>query len=241
MEKTEGGKNVWQKKFESTVARIEEEAARGGERPSLLLHACCAPCSSSVIERLSKIFRVTVFFFNPNIFPAAERERRLEELRSFLKRFPPAREAGARLVAEDCDRGEYERAIGAGKDPALAREREKGERCRRCYLFRMRRAHERANEGGFDWFSTTLSVSPLKDAAKINEAGAALEKEGGARFLWSDFKKKNGFLRSTEISREYGLYRQKYCGCEYSMAGAQGASSAGAPCVHGGEEGVVGL
>lgn len=208
---------------------LERKKSSGsGKKPSLLLHACCGPCSSAVLERLAEVFDITVFYYNPNIHPKAEYERRLEELRKFLGVFPVSVENSVKLVVSDYDVEEYFSATNVRNEPELQTEREKGERCRRCYEFRMRRAFGYAVENGFDYFTTTLSISPHKDADKINAIGRALEREtveseesGEPKkktvFLPSDFKKKGGYLRSTELSAEYGLWRQDYCGCVFSM------------------------
>ena len=190
-------------------------------KPALLLHACCAPCSSGVLERLVSDYDVTLFYYNPNIHPAAEYERRLEELRCFLPRFPPG--ADVPLVETAYNKEDFYRATGAREDEALQHEGERGQRCARCYRLRLEKTYEcalaAAKDGqDFDYVCTTLSVSPHKDAALVNEIGAALEKQyGSPRFLATDFKKKDGFKRSLALSRDYGLYRQVYCGCEYSM------------------------
>jgi predicted adenine nucleotide alpha hydrolase (AANH) superfamily ATPase len=188
-----------------------------GKKQSLLLHACCAPCSSYVIEYLSSYFDITVYYYNPNIYPPEEYHRRLAELRKFLPVFPPAEQNSVKLVETVYEPHEYDDAVKISETPSLADENERGERCRRCYELRMSRSYRYAAENGFDWFTTTLSISPFKDADKINNIGRALEKPGGPRFLTSDFKKKSGFLRSLQISSEYGLYRQQYCGCRYSL------------------------
>ena len=188
-------------------------------KPGLLLHACCAPCSSYVIEYLAPYFEITIFYYNPNIHPQAEYDRRLEELKCFLPRFPAAR--GIRLVEGGYDPEDFYRATRAREEAALQHEAEKGERCRRCYALRLEAAYRFALENGFGWFTTTLSISPFKDAGKINAIGKSLEERAGrgrVRFLPSDFKKKGGFKRSLELSAEYGLYRQDYCGCAYSMS-----------------------
>lgn len=202
-----------------------QTAATPSARPCLLLHACCGPCSSYVLEYLVQYFDITVYYYNPNIYPATEYERRLQELKDLYKRFPPALEGHVNVVEAPYDPEEFYAAVGTRQEPELAREAEKGERCRRCYEFRLRRAWEYASAHGFDYFCTTLSISPFKDAEKINVIGMALEGEGklmeqgGQTPAWlpSDFKKNNGFKRSLEISQEYNLYRQQYCGCIYSM------------------------
>ena len=192
----------YQKKLDELLTNITD-------KPSLLLHACCGPCSSYVLEYLYKYFDITVFYYNPNIYPQEEYQRRLAELKKLYEVFPPALEGKVKVVEE---------AAGTREEPDLAQEPEKGERCRRCYSFRLRRAYDFAVAGHYDYFCTTLSISPFKDAEKLNIIGEELEKKNpsGPRWLPSDFKKKGGFKRSLEISSEYGMYRQDYCGCIYS-------------------------
>ncbi|WP_296090279.1 epoxyqueuosine reductase QueH [uncultured Treponema sp.] len=187
-------------------------------RPKLLLHACCAPCSSYVLEFLSSFFDITILYYNPNIFPQEEYKRRLEELKNFLPEFFSAKENSVKLV-EDCYiPQEFYDAIKIKENPELATEPEKGERCRRCYEFRLKRAFEFAQKNNFDYFCTTLSISPFKDSEKINQIGKELSEceNGKPKWLFSDFKKKGGFLRSLELSKEFSLYRQQYCGCIFS-------------------------
>lgn len=193
--------------------QAEPPAATG--KPTLLLHACCGPCSSYVIEYLARYFAITIFYYNPNIHPKAEYERRRDELLNFLPRFPAA--SGIQVIEGHYNPDDFYRATGVREEPDLQKEAEKGERCRRCYELRMRAAWQYACGHAYDWFTTTLSISPFKDADKINAIGKALEYgQPGPRFLPSDFKKKGGFKRSLELSAEYGLYRQDYCGCVYS-------------------------
>ncbi|MCR5401833.1 MAG: epoxyqueuosine reductase QueH [Treponema sp.] len=219
-------------------------------KPSLLLHACCGPCSSYVLEYLTSFFDITILYYNPNIYPEAEYFRRLNELKNLLPRFPAALENKVKLVEDTYNPDDFYRAIGIKENPELADEEEKGERCRRCYEFRLKRAYEYAAKNKFDYFCTTLSISPFKDAEKINIIGQKLEKESdsvyegleeesegklslgaqreekkieGPRWLPSDFKKKGGFKRSLELSAEYGLYRQQYCGCVYSKKNTEKA------------------
>ena len=217
----------YQKKLDDLLAKL----ASGGEgsKPSLLLHACCGPCSSYVLEYLSKYFQITVLYYNPNIYPQAEYERRLAELKKLYEVFPPALETGVKLVECEYDPEQFYAAVGVRDQPELASEPEKGERCRRCYKFRLQRAYDYAAANNLDYFCTSLSISPFKDAVKINELGAEIERAqlAGAeiseppakspKWLFSDFKKKGGFKRSLELSEEYGMYRQTYCGCVYSM------------------------
>ena len=191
-------------------------------KPSLLLHACCGPCSSYVLEYLSKYFQITVLYYNPNIYPQAEYERRLAELKKLYESFGPVLEQGVKLVECEYDPEQFYQAVGVRDEPELATEPEKGERCRRCYKLRLDRAYNYAKENHFDYFCTSLSISPFKDAVKINEIGKELEDSADPsgpypKWLPSDFKKKGGFKRSLELSEEYGMYRQSYCGCIYSM------------------------
>ena len=176
-----------------------------GRRPRLLLHACCGPCSSAVLEQLSQYFDITILYYNPNIWPAEEYHRREEELERFVAQAHPL---GVTVVEDRYDPQEfYDAARGLEDEP------ERGARCTACYRLRMRRAAQYAAEHGFDWFTTTLSISPHKDAARINQYGVP--------HLPSDFKKKNGYLRSLQLSAEYGLYRQDYCGCVFSAQARQ--------------------
>ena len=185
-----------------------EEVRRSGRRPKLLLHACCAPCSSHCLEVLNERFAVTVFFYNPNIAPEREFSFRLSELERFLGAVPYPEIA---VFSPAYDPAPF-LAVANGLEDLP----EGGERCRRCYELRLRRTAEAAREGGFDFFTTTLSISPYKNAQWLNEIGLALAEETGVSWLCSDFKKKNGYLRSLQLSKEYGLYRQDYCGCLYS-------------------------
>ncbi len=196
---------------------------KSGIKQSLLLHACCAPCSSQVIELLASHFsQLHIRYYNPNIYPYSEYTRRLEELRKFLNEFPPAEN----IILEEAEynQEEYFLATGTRDDSTLQNEAERGERCRRCYRFRMEESFRFASQHQFDYITTTLSISPHKDAQAINRIGEELEQQfrkqypqSAPSYLFADFKKKEGFKRSLEISAEYGLYRQDYCGCIYSM------------------------
>lgn len=177
--------------------------------PRLLLHSCCAPCSSYCLEYLAQYFSITVLYYNPNISPEEEFRKRAEEQRRLIAALPAKNPIS--LVVDDYNPREFF-DIAKGLEDAP----EGGERCFRCYRLRLERAAEYAAEHGFDYFCTTLSISPLKNAAKLNEIGEALERELGIKYLPSDFKKKGGYLRSIDLSREYGLYRQNYCGCVFS-------------------------
>ena len=211
----------YQKKLEEILTNVGSE--QNNKKPTLLLHACCGPCSSYVLEYLFKFFDITVFYYNPNIYPPAEYERRFAELRKLYEAFPPALEGKVKVVESEYEPEDFYKAVGTREAPELATEPEKGERCRRCYEFRLRRAYEYAAVNQFDYFCTTLSISPFKDAEKLNVIGEQLQQQAeangnvkGPRWLPSDFKKKGGFKRSLEISEEYGMYRQDYCGCIYS-------------------------
>lgn len=194
----------WLQQMQSALQTIP-----AGTRPRLLLHACCGPCSSAVLEQLRRIFDITVFYYNPNTWPEAEYRRRGEELAKLLRQLPGE---GTVDLAEDPYRPEefYQAVAGLENEP------ERGGRCTVCYRLRLSRAAAYASAHGYDWFCSTLSISPHKDAARLNAIGLELEKEYGVRWLPSDFKKKEGYKRSLELSREYGLYRQAYCGCEFS-------------------------
>ncbi len=223
-------KRNYQKELEKTLEKLKFSQSDGVyamPKQKLLLHACCGPCSSYVIEYLAKFFDITIFFYNPNIHPKSEHDRRLSELENFLEKFPAALENGVEFVRADYEPCDFLRATNVKEEPNLAEEGEKGERCRRCYKFRLKKAADYARQNGFDYFCTTLSISPFKDAEKINEIGENIyreecvlaEEKGGSKTKWlfSDFKKNGGFKRSLEISKEFGLYRQDYCGCVYSM------------------------
>lgn len=220
--------SLYHKQLESIISQIEAEKSANPDfkKPTLLLHACCGPCSSYVIEYLAKIFDITIYYYNPNIHPKEEYFRRLDELRKFLARFPDALQNSVKFIEDEYNTEDYFKLTNVRSEVELQTEPEKGERCRRCYQFRMERAYEFALKNDFDWFTTTLSISPHKDSEKINTIGKELESNGltndsslnlYTKFLPSDFKKKGGFLRSTQLSEEYGLWRQDYCGCVFSM------------------------
>lgn len=177
--------------------------------PKLLLHSCCAPCSSYVLEYLSGYFSITVFYYNPNIYPKEEFFKRIEEQKRLISEMPLKNPVGFRDIGF-CSERFYEAVKGLEGIP------EGGERCFACYRLRLEETARLAAEEGFDFFTTTLSISPHKNAAKLNEIGEELEKIYGVKHLTSDFKKRNGFKRSTELSAQYGMYRQNYCGCVFS-------------------------
>lgn len=206
----------YQKELDKEIQKISQK--NSGIKPKLLLHACCGPCSSYVLEYLSNFFEITVYFYNPNIYPKEEYERRLNELKTFYLRFPVILEKKINFIEEKYFQDEFYNAIKIKENPELANEKEKGERCRRCYEFRLKKAAMFAVQNDFDYFCTTLSISPFKDSEKINKEGQKIADNIKAiKWLFSDFKKKNGFKRSLELSEQYGLYRQEYCGCFYSV------------------------
>lgn len=177
--------------------------------PTLLLHSCCAPCSSYTLEYLSNYFKITVFYYNPNISPFSEYEKRVLEEKRFISEFPSKYKISF-------IEGEYENDIYEALIDGKRSEKEGGSRCYLCYQLRLRKTALLAKEMGYDYFTTTLSISPYKNAKWLNEIGEALEKEIGVSYLHADLKKKNGYKRSIELSKIYGLYRQDYCGCIYS-------------------------
>ena len=198
-------KRNYQKELDRILERLEERR----QVPSLLLHSCCAPCSSYVLEYLSCRFRITVFYYNPNIAPEEEYRKRVEEQKRLIREMCRGSPVSFEEGVSDAERI-YEMAKGLEDVP------EGGERCFRCYRLRMEEAAKLAKEGGYDYFTTTLSISPLKNAQKINEIGEELAEIYKVPHLTSDFKKKNGYKRSIELSHEHALYRQNYCGCVFS-------------------------
>ena len=177
--------------------------------PRLLLHSCCAPCSSYVLECLSQYFKITILYYNPNIGPETEYMRRKEEQMDFITRFP----ASNPIDFLDCD---YEPMEFFEKVKGKEHLGEKSERCYACYELRLEETARAAKKLGFDYFTTTLAISPHKNAKWLNEIGESLSREYNVKYLFSDFKKKGGYYRSTELAKEYGLYRQDYCGCVFS-------------------------
>ncbi len=177
--------------------------------PRVLLHSCCAPCSSQVLARLSDNFLVTVLYYNPNIEPFSEYEKRKEEQKRFIKSFPSKNQ----ISFLDCD---YENEKFKVMAKGLENMPEGGERCHKCYTLRMEKTAILAKENNFNYFCTTLSVSPFKNSRVLNEIGNMLEKKYDIKYLYSDFKKEDGYKKSIEYSKKYNLYRQNYCGCIYS-------------------------
>lgn len=196
-------KTNYQTEMEAEIASLPQNA-----RPSLLLQCCCAPCSSAVLERLVKNFDVTVYFYNPNIHPQEEYEKRLSQFPKLLsaKSYQTVKTLDAPYNPDDF----FEAVKGLENEP------EGGARCTECFQLRLSQTAKTAKERGFDYFTTTLTVSPHKNAALLNEIGMRLGIEYGVRFLPSDFKKKEGYKRSIELSKAFDLYRQTDCGCIFS-------------------------
>ena len=186
-----------------------EEIGELNEKKNLLLHSCCGPCSSYVIEYLSEWFNITVLYYNPNISPQEEYEKRKQEQIRFLKEYPSKN----KLDIMDIDY-DYNDFLSIAKE--LEQEKEGGRRCHKCYLLRLEKTAQIAKKHHFDYFGTSLTVSPYKNAQKLNEIGLELAKEYGVSYLVSDFKKEDGYRKSIMYSKEYQLYRQDYCGCIYS-------------------------
>lgn len=200
-----GRKMDYQKELDKIIYGLAADESH----PKLLIHSCCAPCSSYVLEYLSSHFNITIFYYNPNIYPEDEYIRRVDEQKNLIKAMPlksPVKFTQGEYFPKDF----YDTVKG------YEAEHEGGKRCFLCYGMRLKEAAKLAKENGFDYFTTTLSISPHKNAEKLNEIGEQLAKEYGVSYLPSDFKKKNGYKRSIELSKEYNLYRQDYCGCIYS-------------------------
>ena len=199
----------YQKIMENTIAKNVDR----GIRPKLLLHCCCAPCSSAVLERLNDFFDITLYFYNPNIYPESEYTFRLDELKRLIGEMPLQK---MNVIEPDYDNDEFERIVKGMEDIP-----EGGARCMACYRLRLDKSVSYASENGFDYVTTTLSVSPHKNATWLNEIGEELGRKYGIEYLVSDFKKQEGYKRSCTLSAEYNLYRQNYCGCVYSKKQAE--------------------
>ena len=189
--------------LEETIKKLVDEKIR----PKLLLHSCCAPCSTYVLEYLNKYFDITIFYYNPNIDSMLEYQRRVSELNKFLTNA----QYQIKLIVEKYDSEPFKQ-ISVG----LENESENGMRCFLCYELRLEETIKKAQKENFDYFTTTLSISPYKNAKKINEIGDRLSKKYNLRYLFADFKKQSGYKKSVELSKKYNLYRQNYCGCIYS-------------------------
>lgn len=196
--------------YQKELDKIIEACIQNECVPSLLLHSCCAPCSSYTLEYLSQYFKITIFYYNPNIYPEEEFGKRVEEQKRLINSLPSKHPISF-------IEGEYNPKEFYAITKGLEKEPEGGERCFECYRLRLEKSAIIAKEKGFDYFTTTLTISPLKNAAKLNEIGADLAVKYGIKYLPSDFKKKGGYQRSIQLSKEYDLYRQNYCGCIFSQ------------------------
>ncbi len=191
--------------YDAALQDIIEENLRLNKRPKLLLHSCCAPCSSTCIERLKDAFDLTVFYYNPNIDTEAEYLLRAKEQQRLCENLNVKT-----VVTDHLSEEFYAQVSGLEGEP------EGGARCIKCFNLRLNKTAQFAKEHSFDFFATTLTLSPLKNSERINGIGKAVGEKIGVKYLPSDFKKRNGYLRSIELSKTYSLYRQNYCGCEFS-------------------------
>lgn len=189
--------------------KMEEQILSLNGTPSLLLHSCCGPCSSYVLEVLTQHFNVTLLYYNPNIYPESEYYKRYDEQKKIIEKMPFIHPV--KIMECSYDENEF---LSAAK--GYENEREGGSRCEKCFILRMKKTAQLAAENGFDFFTTTLSVSPHKNAPLLNKIGEELSREFSVDFLYADFKKKEGYKRSIELSKKYELYRQDYCGCRFS-------------------------
>lgn len=204
----------YQKELDRVIDKLN------GCAPTLLLHSCCAPCSSYVLEYLSRYFRITVFYYNPNIYPGEEFYKRRSEQERFIFMLDTENPVGF-MGRSHMSEQFYEKVKGLENIP------EGGQRCFACYRLRLEETAKAAAQGNFDYFTTTLSISPHKNADKLNEIGGELSEIYNVKYLFSDFKKKGGYLRSCQLSKEFGIYRQNYCGCVFSMKESEERSRGG--------------
>lgn len=198
--------------YQKQLDKIIDEIQKSKEIPTLLLHSCCAPCSSYVLEYLSQYFKITIFYYNPNISPKEEYKKRVEEQKRLISQLPTKNPVSF-IEGEYIPQDFYNMAKG------MEDLKEGGERCFKCYRLRLEKTAKLAKEQEFDYFTTTLSISPYKNAPKLNEIAEELSEIYSVKNLPADFKKKEGYKRSIQLSSEYNLYRQNYCGCVYSKLG----------------------
>lgn len=191
--------------YDKEMQKIIKEHLEKGEKPRLLMHSCCAPCSTACIERVKDFFELSIYYYNPNMDSLEEYSLRLTEQEKYCLSL------GLDCIKEDYDNESFLQAV-KGKEHC----HEGGERCAKCFYLRLKKTAEYAKQSGYDYFTTTLTVSPLKNASKLNQIGQEIEREVGVKFLPSDFKKNNGYLRSIELSKQNQMYRQNYCGCVFS-------------------------
>ncbi len=203
----------YHKEFLKTIAQIE----RRGLTPTLLLHSCCAPCSSAAISRLLPYFKISVLYYNPNIYPASEYQLRKQEQQRLIAKLQPYAPFPIQLIDCDWEGDQFAQQVAAG----LEQEPEGGRRCLRCFELRLACTAQRAQQLQYDFFATTLTVSPYKNAALLNALGLRLAQQFQVRYLVADFKKAEGYKLSIQLSKQYQLYRQNYCGCRYSYLAAQ--------------------
>lgn len=199
--------------YQIILNKTLDEIQRNGLVPSLLLHSCCAPCSSYVLEYLCEYFDITIFYYNPNISPYEEFKKRVDEQKRLIREMPLKRKV-------NFIEGKYDNETFSEISKGLEHLKEGGERCFKCYRLRLEETAKNAKKNGFDYFTTTLSISPLKNSQVLNEIGKELSETYGIPYLFSDFKKKEGYKRSCQLSKIYSLYRQNYCGCVFSKAEA---------------------
>lgn len=195
--------------FQKKLDAILEDIISSNKHPYLLLHSCCAPCSSYVLEYLSSIFKITVLYYNPNIYPESEYLKRLSEQKWFINAFPVKNKVS--IINTTYNESDFLDYIKGNEN-----DKEGGTRCFKCYELRLNKAAQIAKQNGFDYFTTTLSISPHKNSQKLNEIGEYLSQKYEVKYLYADFKKKEGFKRSLILSKKYNLYRQTYCGCRFS-------------------------
>lgn len=193
---------------------MEKQMENIKEGSSLLLHACCAPCSTACLERLADYFKVTIFYYNPNITDKNEYQKRIDEIKKLISLINPKYKV-------ELLEGDYDPKVFLNMSKGLENEPERGKRCYKCYELRLKETAKIASKLGFNNFCTTLTLSPHKNCDWINEIGSILDKEYESNYLYSDFKKKEGYKRSIELSKKYDLYRQDYCGCIYSKRDRQ--------------------
>ena len=198
--------------YQLELDKIIKKLQKDNKTPTLLMHSCCAPCSSYCLSYLAEYFKITIFYYNPNITSKSEYDKRLAEVQKFAAQFKI--KYPIEVIA-----GDYEKEKFLEMAKGLENEPERGKRCYLCYKLRLEKTAQYASEHHFDFFATTLTLSPYKNANWLNEIGESLNKEISATYLYSDFKKKNGYKRSIELSKKYNLYRQNYCGCIYSKIG----------------------
>lgn len=193
--------------YDLEMEKIISEIKEAGAKPTLLMHACCAPCSSACLTRIKDFFDITVYYYNPNIDSEEEYNKRAKEQEKLCASL------NVKVSIENYNSGEF---YGAAK--GLEKEPEGGSRCEKCFYLRLKKTAEKAKERCLDYFTTTLTLSPLKNADLLNKLGEKISDETGVKWLPSDFKKRGGYQKSIELSREYGLYRQNYCGCVFSKS-----------------------